>query len=62
MPENFFNAAERMRDSSRLLHNTAHWHNACYMAGYVVECYLKIFLQFGIVTGTPRNYSHDFID
>ncbi|WP_162996423.1 hypothetical protein [Mucilaginibacter celer] len=60
MAENFFNAAERMRDSARVLHDSSQWHNACYLAGYVAECYFKIFLQFGIVSGSPRSYSHNF--
>ena len=42
MPDSYLNAIERMRDSSRLLHGSKQFHNACYLGGYVVECYLKI--------------------
>jgi hypothetical protein len=61
MSDNFLVAIERMRDSSRNLHGTSHFHNACYLGGYVVECYLKIL--YGLSTlnhaAGPRTYSHN---
>ena len=61
MADNFFDTAERMRDASKLLHGAKHFHNACYTAGYVVECYLKVLLQLGVpgVSGNPKSFRHD---
>ncbi len=62
MPDNFFVTAERMHDSSKLLHEETHYHNACYTAGYVAECYLKILV---LQMSMPRplfgrsGYGHD---
>jgi HEPN domain-containing protein len=59
MPDNFLVTAERMHDSSKLLHDANHYHNACYTAGYVAECYLKILVR--LVSGNPRQYGHDVV-
>lgn len=61
MADNFIDTAERMRDSSNTLHCEKDFHNACYLAGYVVECYLKLFMRFSLPTpaATPRGYGHD---
>lgn len=61
MADNFIHTAERMRDSSNILHLNKDYHNACYMAGYVVECYLKMFLNFSLLRPgvNPRHYGHD---
>lgn len=61
MADNFIHSAERMRDSSNILHFNKDFHNSCYMAGYVVECYLKIFMSFSLPSSssTPRSYAHD---
>lgn len=45
MADDFFKTAERMRDGSRVLQSNSQYHLACYSAGYVVECYLKIFIE-----------------
>ncbi|WPO92573.1 hypothetical protein [Chryseobacterium sp. HR92] len=61
MADNFIHSAERMRDSSNILHLNKDFHNSCYMAGYVVECYLKIFMNFSlpIPSSNPRSYGHN---
>lgn len=41
MADDFFNTADLMYLDSRYLHQDQRWHNACYLAGYVVECTLK---------------------
>ena len=40
--DNFYDSAKRMHNSSQILHNNNEFHNSCYLAGYVVECYAKI--------------------
>jgi hypothetical protein len=61
MPDSFFDTAERMYDSSKALHKEAHFHNASYMAGYVLECYGKILLSLDPAQN-PRSYSHRVIN
>ncbi len=58
MPDNFFVASERMYDSSKVLHESSHFHNACYLAGYVLECYGKILIEKAM-GGRPKSYGHD---
>jgi HEPN domain-containing protein len=62
MPDNFRITAERMRDSSKLLHENSHFHNACYFAGYVCECYLKVIVENDSNLRRPRTYSHSITD
>lgn len=57
MPDNFFSTAERMYDSSKILHQKSHFHNASYMAGYVLECYGKIGLSLDPKLN-PKDYGH----
>lgn len=40
--DNYYDTANRMYKSSQTLHNNREFHNACYMSGYVIECYMKI--------------------
>ncbi len=56
--DNFYDTANRMYKSSQILHNNNEYHNACYMAGYVVECYTKIIVGL-FSTNIPRSYSHN---
>ena len=58
MPDNFFVASERMYDSSKVLHESNQFHNACYLAGYVLECYGKILIEKAM-GGRPKDYGHD---
>jgi hypothetical protein len=44
-----------MYKSSQTLHNSGEYHNACYLAGYVVECYAKI------IVGLSYGFTHDEI-
>lgn len=58
MPDNFFVAAERMNDSSKVLSDSNQYHNACYLAGYVGECYLKLLVESISTLGPAKKYSH----
>lgn len=40
--DSYYDTAKRMYQSSKTLHNSGEYHNACYTAGYIVECYAKI--------------------
>ncbi|PXW13632.1 hypothetical protein C8D70_10836 [Chryseobacterium sp. CBTAP 102] len=42
--DNFSETLKRMHKSSKTLHNNLDFHNSCYLAGYVIECYAKIIL------------------
>ncbi|MBN2091615.1 hypothetical protein JW964_18520 [candidate division KSB1 bacterium] len=59
--DNFYHTAQRTFKSSQTLHANAEYHNACYMAGYVVECYAKILLGlvYGTACGELKDYAHD---
>jgi hypothetical protein len=60
--DNFYDAAKRMHNSSQILHNNNEFHNACYLAGYVVECYAKIIvgLSYGLTQEElAKEFSHD---
>jgi HEPN domain-containing protein len=61
MADNFLKTAERMYESSGRLHNDGHHHNACYLAGYVAECYLKILVE-NTLSVPARAYSHKISD
>jgi len=56
--DNFYDTAKRMYKSSETLHNNSEYHNSCYLAGYVVECYAKIVVGV-FSTGTPRSFGHN---
>jgi hypothetical protein len=59
--DNFYDTAKRMHKSSKTLHNNAEYHNACYLAGYVVECYAKIVV--GLFSSTqPRSFGHHIVN
>ncbi len=58
MADDFKITASRMFKSSEILHNQNAYHNSCYLAGYVVECYTKlIVIKFG--RNNPRAFSHN---
>ncbi len=59
MSDHFFSTAKRMYKSSETLHNNGEYHNACYCAGYVIECYAKILIGLSYNDPTiSREYSH----
>lgn len=59
MPDNYRITAERMSDSSIRLHSNGQYHNACYLAGYVGECYLKLLVNLALTRpGGARAYNH----
>jgi hypothetical protein len=62
MADNFRVTAERMRYSSKLLHENNHFHNACYLAGYVCECYLKVIVENAPNLKSPKAYKHNITD
>lgn len=55
--DNYFNTANRMFNSSQTLHNNQDFHNSCYLAGYVIECYIKITIN--LLSGSNPPHSHD---
>lgn len=62
MADNFYATAKRMYKSSKTLHDNSEYHNACYLAGYVVECYAKIVvgLSYGFTPSElAKEFSHD---
>lgn len=48
MGDNFYNASRRFYKSSKKLHDNDEYFNACYLAGYIVECYGKLVLTAGL--------------
>lgn len=49
--DNYIDTAYRMYDSSLQLKKVKQWLSACYLAGYIVECYCKLTLQCAINQG-----------
>lgn len=61
----FYDTAKRMYKSSETLHNSGEYHNACYMGGYVIECYSKIIvgLAYGFTDNEwAKEFSHNLKD
>jgi|GEM_PF-2252115 hypothetical protein len=50
--DNYYDTSRRMFNSSKTLHDNGDFHNACYLAGYIIECYAKI------VIGLSYGFSH----
>lgn len=44
MPDDYLNTALRMRDDAKILFEKDRYYNACYLSGYVAECYTKYVL------------------
>ena len=61
MRDDYFKTADRMQRDSHLLHDNKCWHNACYLAGYVVEAGLKAIIRADeIDRGVhPTQYPHN---
>jgi hypothetical protein len=57
----FFDTALRMSKTSKILHNNSDFHNSCYIGGYVIECYAKIFVE-KYSTSLPRSFQHRITD
>lgn len=59
--DNYYNTANRMFKSSQTLHSNQEFHNSCYLAGYVIECYAKIIigLTYGFNTVDLKEFGHD---
>ena len=56
--DNFYETARRMLTTSRILHNNSDYHNSCYTAGYVIECYAKAIVET-YSTLQPKTFSHN---
>lgn len=59
--------AIRMCDSSTILYKNKQWLNACYLAGYVVECYGKRMVELAEESEAfegqaARSFSHQIVD
>lgn len=65
LADNYKDTIYRMHDSSCILYDNEKWFNANYLAGYVLECYCKLVLDFAMKEGTHltkstiRGYSHN---
>jgi HEPN domain-containing protein len=62
MTDDYFDTADLMQRDSRCLHDNQRWQNACYLAGYVVECSLKAIAEKDGMTQqelSRRPYGHD---
>lgn len=63
MSDHFYLTAQRMYNSSVILHNQGEYHNACYLSGYVVECYAKVIvgLSYGMNSQDDefKKFGHD---
>ncbi|NMR34348.1 HEPN domain-containing protein [Chryseobacterium aquaticum] len=55
--DNFYDTAKRMQKSSKILFNNNDYHNSCYLAGYIIECYLKI-LFFNVSNSSNPPFTH----
>ena len=65
MADNYFDTAQVMQRDSRCLHDNQRWHNACYLAGYVVECGLKAIAEADGMTQqqlSRRPYGHNLTE
>lgn len=63
--DNYYDTAKRMYHSSKILHESQDYHNACYMAGYVVECYAKIIVGISHkfnYSEIAKKFSHNLTD
>jgi HEPN domain-containing protein len=56
MPDDFAKTAEQMMFDARTLRQAGAHRNACYLAGYVVECTLKVLLE---KEGLTPEHTHD---
>lgn len=59
--DNFYDTAVRMSKTSKILHDNSDFHNSCYTAGYVIECYTKVFVQ-KYSNSTPKSFGHKIND
>ncbi len=57
MSDDYCSAACKHLDDARFLLNKGRFDNAGYLSGYVVECALKVLVQYS--GGRPRRYHHD---
>jgi hypothetical protein len=56
MADDFAKTADRMMFDARTLREAGSFRNACYLAGYVVECTLKVLLD---KAGMAPEHTHD---
>lgn len=60
--DSFFDTANRMYKSSKTLHDNSEYHNACYLAGYVIECYAKIIVDVSSSNKRAKSFRHSLSD
>jgi HEPN domain-containing protein len=54
VPDNFAETADTMMQDAVKLHRDGSHRNACYLAGYVVECTMKVLLQQAGASTAPK--------
>lgn len=60
MADNFKETAKKMSKSAELTKDADHHHISCYLAGYVVESYLKIIVDsVSSISQTPISFGHN---
>lgn len=59
--DNYYDTSNRMFKSSKSLHSNKEFHNSCYLAGYVIECYAKIIIgiSYGFNSTDLKEFRHD---
>ena len=59
--DNYFETAQRMQKSSKILFDNKEYHNSCYLSGYVIECYAKVIigLSYGFNSSELKTFGHD---
>lgn len=59
--DNYFETAQRMQKSSKILFDNKEYHNSCYLSGYVIECYAKVIigLSYGVNSSELKTFGHD---
>lgn len=58
--DNYYDTAIRMYKSAQSLHVNQEFHNSCYVAGYVIECYVKII--YNLMSGLNPAHSHNILN
>jgi HEPN domain-containing protein len=64
MQESFSNSAGRHLQDAKILLGEQRWDNAVYLAGYVVECLFKVFVEqyFKSDQRAVKKYGHDLTE
>lgn len=49
--DHYADTAVRVYKGSQILYENEQWLNACYLAGYVIECYAKRMIELSLEAG-----------